>query len=191
MTQQSTEQQSADESRQSEPHGDDGQQREREQQQSQQSQQSDGESTDDGESHDEQSKSTDWKAEARKWEKQAKANKDAARRLSELERANESEQQRLQRERDEARTEAESSGVELARMRAAVKYGLDEDDLDLLGNGKPDEIDERAKRLADRLGKKSKPATRRPSESLGGGSDPEREPEETDIRKLGARMFQH
>ncbi len=180
MSEQSTEQ-NADESRQqSEPHGDD----EREQQSQEQS-------TDD-ESHDESSSKTDWKSEARKWEKQAKANKDAARRLAEIEKSQESEQQRLERERDEARQQAESNGGELARLRAAMKYGLAEDDLDLLGTGTPEEIDERAKRLADRLGTATKkPATRRPSESLRGGNDPEREPEETDLRKLGARMFQH
>lgn len=141
--------------------------------------------------HGEPRADTDWEAEARKWEKRAKANHDAAKRLDKLERANESDAQRLERERDEARQNAESSTSELARLRAAMRYGLAEDDLDLLGTGTAEEIDERAKRLADRLGAAAKkpPASRRPAESLRGGNDPEREPEETDLSKLGARMF--
>ncbi len=172
----------ADESREpDEPHGDDGHERE-------------GERSDrnDDESHDESSRRTDWQAEARKWEKRAKANNDAAKRLNELERANESAQQRLERERDEARSAAETSTSELARLRAAMRYGLAEDDLDLLGTGTAEEIDERAKRLADRLGATAKkPASRRPAEHLRGGTEPEREPEETDLGKLAARMFSH
>lgn len=149
-------------------------------------------SSDDDKPHGE-SRRTDWKTEARKWEKRAKANDDAAKRLAEIERANESEHQKLERERDEARSNAETSTAELARMRAAMRYGLAEDDLDLLGTGTPEQIDERAKRLADRLGSAAKkpPASRRPAEDLRGGTEPEREPEETDLRKLGARMFSH
>lgn len=144
------------------------------------------------ESHDESATGTDWKTEAQKWEKRAKANKDAADKLTELEKSQMTEQQRLERERDEARTTAENNGVELARLRAAMKYGLDADDLDLLGTGSDDEIDARAKRLSERLASSTKkPATRRPAEQLRGGADPEQEPEETDVRKIGARMFQH
>lgn len=33
------------------------------------------------------------------------------------------------------------------------------------------------------------PASRRPAEQLRGGGQPEREPEETDLRKIGERMF--
>src|SRR5262245_39538221 len=105
------------------------------------------------------------------------------------------EQQRLERERDDARQSAERSTVELARLRAAVKYGLDEDDIEWLGTGTPDEIDASAKRLAERLKAADKtkppPATRRPAETLRGGTEPEQEPEETDVRKIAERMFRH
>jgi hypothetical protein len=36
---------------------------------------------------------------------------------------------------------------------------------------------------------KKQPATRRPTEALRGGLEPDKEPEETDLSKLGARMF--
>lgn len=146
------------------------------------------------ESHDESASTsaTDWKSEAQKWEKRAKSNKAAADKLSELEKSQMTEQQRLERERDEARTSLDASSSELARLRAAMKYGLEDDDLDLLGTGSAEEIDARAKRLSERLASTTKkPATRRPAESLHGGSDPETEPEETDVRKLGERMFRH
>ena len=42
-----------------------------------------------------QGEGTDWKAEARKWEKRAKENADAARRLSEIEGANKTAEQRI------------------------------------------------------------------------------------------------
>lgn len=50
-----------------------------------------------------------------------------------------------ERERDEARQEA-------TRLRLAARYGLQEDDLDLLGTGTDEVLEGRAKRLAERLG---------------------------------------
>lgn len=47
-----------------------------------------------------------------------------------------------------------------------MKYGLTEDDLDLLGTGTAEEIDARAKRLADRLGAADK-GRRTPTDTLG------------------------
>lgn len=86
-----------------------------------------------------------------------KAAKDLQKRLKALEDAGKSEDERqseafatLERERDEAL-------LELARHRAAVTYGLEPEDLEFL-TGDPDEIDERAKKLATRLGRAGKPA---------------------------------
>jgi hypothetical protein len=189
MSENSTEQQRNDPA--SEPHGED----------EQSTQQESEESTEHDESHDESSR-VDWKTAARRWEKQAKQNKEAASRLAELEKSQMTEQQRLERERDEAKSSLESTTVQLARLRAAMKHrlveDLDDDDaldevLDLLGTGTQEEIDTRAKRIAELRGSggTKKPASRRPAESLRGGVEPEQEPEETDVRKLAARMFQH
>jgi uncharacterized membrane protein YqiK len=98
-----------------------------------------------------------WKALARKHEGTAKANAEAAKRLTEIEESQKTETQKLadkvsaaERERDDARTE-------LAKMRAAVKHGIAEEDLDLLGTGSEEEILARAKRVAERLGAKKAP----------------------------------
>lgn len=93
----------------------------------------------------------DWKAKAREWEKRAKENSTAAQRLAELEEAQKTNEQRLadrvaqvERERDETR-------VELTRFRLATRYGLAEDDLDFLGSGTDEEMEDRAKRLSERI----------------------------------------
>lgn len=97
--------------------------------------------------------------------------------------------QRLERERDKHRDAAQSATVELARLRAAMKHGLAEDDLDLLGSGTPDEIEARAARLAERIGATAggPPPSRRPAERLRGGGDPTRAPE-VDIREMVSKI---
>lgn len=63
---------------------------------------------------------TDWKAEARKWEGLAKANKDAAAKLQQIEDAAKSE---LERERDRAE-KAEARAVESDRKAFAATKGI-------------------------------------------------------------------
>lgn len=113
-----------------------------------------------------------WKALSRKHEEQAKANVEAAQRLAQLEDANKSELERqaealtrTQQERDAALTEA-------ARLRAAVKHGLSDDDLDLLGTGTPDEIEARASKLAARLAASGSPRRPGPDPTQGTAADP-------------------
>lgn len=71
--------------------------------------------------------------------------------VKEFEDKDKSELERLTDDRDAHKTRAEQAEVELARHRAALKHGLSADDLDLLGTGTPDEIEQRAERLAKRL----------------------------------------
>lgn len=54
-----------------------------------------------------------WKADARKWEDRAKANKDAADRLAELENANKTEAQKLQEQFDAVKAERDTFQGEL------------------------------------------------------------------------------
>lgn len=92
-----------------------------------------------------------WKALARKNEARAKENAEKALRLDEIEEANKSEQQKLAEAAEQSKREAAETAVELAKLRAAVKHGLNDDDLELLGTGTPEEIEARAERLAARL----------------------------------------
>lgn len=93
----------------------------------------------------------DWVAEARKWERTAKENADAAKRLKELEDRDKSEAQKLADALEAEKAKGSTASAEAARLRAAIKHGLSEEDLDLLGSGTPEEIERRAEGLAQRL----------------------------------------
>jgi hypothetical protein len=116
----------------------------------------------------------DWQAEAEKWkqfarkhEDAAKANADKAKRFDDFEESQKTEQQKLTDDAAKAREEASATAAELARVKAAVKHGLTEDDLELLGtHGTPEEIDARAERLATRI--KTAEANK-PKPDFGGG----------------------
>lgn len=163
----------------------------------------------------------DWKAEAIKWqalarknEKQAKANADAAaklkdleplaRKAKELEDAGKSDLERLTSEAQAHLARAEKAEGELLRLRVAVRKGLTEtqakrlvgateDELevdaeDLLASFRPPEPekkDDDEERPRDR-----DPNRRRPQERLRPGAvpDADTEPVETDPRKLAAMV---
>lgn len=112
-----------------------------------------------------------WKALARKNEQRAKENADKAKRFDEFEESQKSEQQKLAEAAERSRQEAAETAVELARLRAAVKHGLSDDDLDLLGTGTPEEIEARAERLAARL-KAATPPQSPPVDGQGRNGDP-------------------
>lgn len=104
-------------------------------------------------------KEPDWKAEAEKWKSLSRKNEDAAKanaakakehdsylasQKTEQEKADEA-RNALQQERDEAK-------ADLAIARSAVKHGLSESDMELIGrHGTPEEIESRAEKLAARL----------------------------------------
>lgn len=114
-----------------------------------------------------QAEADKWKAFARKHEDAAKANADKAKRFDEFEESQKTEQQKLADDRDKAKAERDATAAELARVKAAVKHGLTEDDLDLLGtHGTAEEIDARAEKLAARI--KAADAAK-PKPDFGGG----------------------
>lgn len=114
-----------------------------------------------------QAEAEKWKAFARKHEDAAKANADKAKRFDEFEESQKTELQKAADAAAKAKADADATRAELARMQAAVKHGLSEDDLDLLGtHGTPEEIEARAERLAARL--KAAEANK-PKPDFGGG----------------------
>ena len=97
---------------------------------------------------------------------------DARRRLKEFEDADKSELDKVAEDRDTERTRADRAESEAARLRAAIKHGLTSDDLDLLGEGTPEEIEARAERLAKRLGDQGSSRRPAPDPSQGRRGDP-------------------
>lgn len=101
----------------------------------------------------------DWQAEAEKWkafsrkhEEAAKANADKAKRLDEFEESQKTELQKAADAAAAAKADADASKAQTAVLQAMVDHGLSKDDLELLGShGTPEEIDQRAERLATRL----------------------------------------
>jgi hypothetical protein len=91
----------------------------------------------------------DWKAKAREWEKRAKANADAASKLTALEEAQKTEAQKLADAAEQHRRDAEKARADLIRMQVALRYQIPESDLDLLGDGDEEQIEAKAKRLAE------------------------------------------
>ncbi|AYN57411.1 head scaffolding protein [Arthrobacter phage Constance] len=78
--------------------------------------------------------------------------KNKASQFDELTASQQTELQREQTLRQTAENTARETAAKLARAEAAIKYkNLTAEDLDLLGEGTPEEIDARAKRLSERL----------------------------------------
>lgn len=90
----------------------------------------------------------------------------------------ESQKSEIQRETDArtaAETELATTRAEIARLRVAAKYGIPEEDHDLLGSGTPEELDARGARLAALRQSSTPPPpppTDRPVEGLRPGASP-------------------
>jgi hypothetical protein len=90
----------------------------------------------------------DWKTRSRQWEDRSKKNADAARELSELKKAQMTEAQRVQVERDEAIRERDEARADHSRVMAAAAHNLPVDLIDYLGTGTDEEISGRAEAIA-------------------------------------------
>jgi|GEM_PF-6157565 len=99
---------------------------------------------------------------SKKWETRAKENAEKATEYDKFVESQKTEQQKLEDAKATAERLAADTAAELARMKAAVKHGLSEDDLELLGSGTPEEIEARAERLAARLKGTTPPAPETP-----------------------------
>lgn len=106
----------------------------------------------------------DWKAMARKHEREAKANRAAAAELDKLKAAQMSDTEKSNAEREQAVKDAADARAELAVERAARKHGITADKhLAILAKVAAEDVDEVAKTLAD-----TKPAPSRSGNEVGG-----------------------
>lgn len=103
---------------------------------------------------------TDWKAEARKWEKLAKENKLAAASLKALEDAQKTEQQRLEERAALAESRAAALEIDASRALVALEKGLTAAQAKRLVGTTPEELAADADQLLIDLGK---PAPKNPA----------------------------
>ncbi|TMS00183.1 capsid assembly scaffolding protein Gp46 family protein [Nonomuraea basaltis] len=142
-----------------------------------------------------QAEATKWKSLARKHESTAKTHADAAKRLAEIEDAQKTEQQRLQEQATAAEQRATKLQAANARLLAAATYGIPADLIDLLGDGDEEQINERARLLAERLAAavpppaSTAPVNSRPVESLKPGAAPAASEPDPDawLRRMAGR----
>ena len=115
---------------------------------------------------------TDWKAEARKWEQRAKANKDAAARLQEFEDAQKSEQEKLAEKLSVTEKRAVEAELRAARLEVATSKGLPMASVKFLTGNTPDELAASADELLGLLKQDDPEPSGRPRERLKGGASP-------------------
>ena len=99
-----------------------------------------------------------------------KANEEAAAarvKVKEFEDAQKDDITRLSDNLAAEKDRADKAEAATARLQAAIDHGLTGDDLELLGTGTPDEIDARAKRLAERIGANQGPRRPNPDPNQG------------------------
>lgn len=100
----------------------------------------------------------DWKAEARKWEARAKENSEAARRLAEIEvaeQSNLSELEKATRRAESAEKALAAKEAEALRLAVASKHGISGDYLDLLTGDGEAELTAKAEKVAALIKAKS------------------------------------
>jgi hypothetical protein len=113
---------------------------------------------------------TDWKSEARKWEKRAKeANgyKEAAEKWLEYEKSQKPEAERLFDELANARKEAESAKVSLLRYEVAAAKGIPAEAVKLMSGASREELEESADTLMALIAKQSETKSLRPDPTQG------------------------
>jgi hypothetical protein len=121
----------------------------------------------------------DWKAEARKWEKRAKDNSDAAARLKELEDAQKTEQEKLTENLSAAEKRAQEAELRALRIEVASDKGLTKAQAKYLTGTTEEELSEAADELLQLFAQPEEDPDprRRPKERLRPGATPASEPD--------------
>lgn len=90
-------------------------------------------------------------------------------------------------EKDQQITAQEAT---ILRYEVAFDLGLPKELASRLQGNDREEVLKDAESLLELVSAGRRPPSKRPAENLRGGGEPDREPEETDLTKIGARMFQ-
>lgn len=140
------------------------------------------------ESHEPQEGADDDKGEA--WDPER-----AKRKISKVNSENKSLRERASKAEEKAKGADElqqqntTLGSENLRLRVGYKLGLPLEIAMRLQGSTEDEMLADAEALVELVAPTKRPPSNRPSERLRGGGEPDQEPEETDLGKLGERMF--
>ena len=113
---------------------------------------------------------TDWKAEARKWEKRAKdasGDRELAQKWREYEESLKPLQEKLADDLNSAKAEAESARTALMRYEIASEKGIPPEAIKLLQGSSREELEEAAETLVSLLANQSKPKSIQPDDSQG------------------------
>lgn len=113
---------------------------------------------------------TDWKAEARKWEKRAKdaqGDRELAQKWREYEESLKPLQEKLADDLNAAKAEAESARTALLRYEIASEKGIPAEAIKLLQGSSREELEEAAETLVSLLANQSKPKSPQPDDSQG------------------------
>lgn len=92
---------------------------------------------------------------------------------------------------DEVRQQNTTLGSENLRLRVGYELGLPLEIAMRLQGDDRDTMVKDAEKLVELIAPTKRPGTQRPTEALRGGLEPDKEPEETDTRKIAERMFRH
>lgn len=106
-----------------------------------------------------------WKSKSREWEKRAKDNADAAKRLAEMEEAQKTEQQKLTERAEAAERAAKDRDAENLRLKVAIAKNLPADLADRLRGDSEEELNEDADKLLALV--KADPKTPKPDPAQG------------------------
>ena len=112
----------------------------------------------------------DWKAQARKWEARAKANKvdaEDAQRWREYLETQKTEQERVNDELARVKAEAEAAKLELLRIQVAASKGISGEALKLLKATSAEELEAEADLLVSLMATSNKPIQPQPDASQG------------------------
>jgi hypothetical protein len=114
-----------------------------------------------------ETKSTDWVAEARKWENRAKAWKADSEKLKQLEDSQKTAEEKRLEQLTSMQKELEQERTERMRLQVATELGITGEAVRLITGGNEDEIRERAELVRQLVEERQKPRSPQAIEAQG------------------------